>query len=152
MHSQVRLFATAQTTAHQVHLSMTRILEGFPGRANCKEPSCQCRRRKRLRFDPWVGEIPWRRVWQPTRFSSILAWRIPWTEQPGGLYSSHRITKSQTRLKWLSTHAIIECVAISFSRSFRIHEWTPMSRISCTAGGFFTTEPPEKLNFHFRPT
>ena len=20
----------------------------------------------RLRFDPWVGKIPWRRVWQPT--------------------------------------------------------------------------------------
>ena len=23
----------------------------------------QCRR---LRFDPWVGKIPWRREWQPT--------------------------------------------------------------------------------------
>ena len=21
---------------------------------------------KRCRFDPWVGKIPWRRVWQPT--------------------------------------------------------------------------------------
>ena len=21
---------------------------------------------KRLRFDPWVGKIPWRSVWQPT--------------------------------------------------------------------------------------
>ena len=27
--------------------------------------------------------------------SSILAWRIPWTEEPGGL---HRVAKSQTRL------------------------------------------------------
>ena len=26
---------------------------------------CQCRRLKRLRFDPWVGKIPWRRAWQP---------------------------------------------------------------------------------------
>ena len=25
-----------------------------------------CRRHKRLRFDPWVGEIPWRRAWQST--------------------------------------------------------------------------------------
>jgi len=24
-----------------------------------KEPACQCRRCKRCRFDPWVGEIPW---------------------------------------------------------------------------------------------
>ena len=23
-------------------------------------------RRKRHRFDPWVGRIPWRRAWQPT--------------------------------------------------------------------------------------
>ena len=31
-----------------------------------KEPTCQCRRHKRCRFDPWVGKIPWRRKWQPT--------------------------------------------------------------------------------------
>ena len=23
-------------------------------------------RRKKCRFDPWVGKIPWRRKWQPT--------------------------------------------------------------------------------------
>ena len=33
-----------------------------------------------------------------TTHSSILAWRIPWTEGPGGLLV-HRFTKSQTRLK-----------------------------------------------------
>ena len=32
------------------------------------EESCQCRRHKRLGFDPWVGQIPWRRAWQPTPF------------------------------------------------------------------------------------
>ena len=38
--------------------------------------------------------------------SSILAWRIPWMEEPGGLLSvgSH----SQIRLKQLSMHACIE--------------------------------------------
>ena len=30
--------------------------------------------------------------------SSILAWRIPWTEEPGGLHTVHRVTKSQTQL------------------------------------------------------
>ena len=34
--------------------------------------------------------------------SSILAWRIPWTEEPGA--TVHRVTKSQTWLKWLSMH------------------------------------------------
>ena len=28
--------------------------------------ACQCRRQKRLGFDPRVGKIPWRRKWQPT--------------------------------------------------------------------------------------
>ena len=33
--------------------------------------------------------------------SSILAWRIPWTEESGA--TIHRVTESQTRLSWLST-------------------------------------------------
>ena len=36
--------------------------------------------------------------------SSILAWRIPWTEEPGGLDKVHRVTKSQTQLKEFSMH------------------------------------------------
>jgi len=34
-------------------------------------------------FDPWVGKIPWRREWQSTPV--FFSWRIPWTEEPGGL-------------------------------------------------------------------
>ena len=30
---------------------------GFPGGAVVKEPTCQCRKCKRLRFDSWVGMI-----------------------------------------------------------------------------------------------
>ena len=37
--------------------------------------------------------------------SSILAWRILWTGQPGGLLSME--SKSQTQLKQLSMHARI---------------------------------------------
>ena len=29
-------------------------------------------------------------------YSSILAWKIPWTEKPGWLHTVHRIQKSQT--------------------------------------------------------
>ena len=39
-----------------------------------------------------------------TAHFSILAWRIPWTEEPGRL--RHRVTKSQTQLKWRSTQYI----------------------------------------------
>ena len=35
--------------------------------------------------------------------SSILAWKIPWTEEPGGLQSMGSY-ESQTRLKQLGTH------------------------------------------------
>ena len=33
--------------------------------------------------------------------SSVLAWKVPWTEEPGGLHTVHRNTKSWTGL---STH------------------------------------------------
>ena len=34
-------------------------------------------------FDPWVRKIPW---------------RTPWTEEPGGLYTVHGVSKSWIRL------------------------------------------------------
>ena len=39
------------------------ISGGFPGGASGKESACQCRR---CLFHPWVREILWRRMWQPT--------------------------------------------------------------------------------------
>ena len=30
--------------------------------------------------------------------SSTLAWKIPWTEEPGGLHAGHGVVKSWTRL------------------------------------------------------
>ena len=44
----------------------SRIVQGFPGGASGKEPTCQCRRCKRLGFNPGVGKIVWRRAWQLT--------------------------------------------------------------------------------------
>ena len=39
---------------------------GFPGGSMLKNPPAHARRRRRLRFNPWVRKIPWRRKWQPT--------------------------------------------------------------------------------------
>ena len=73
---------------------------GFPGGTSGKEPACQCRRRKRCGLDPWVGKIPWRRAWQPLQYSCL--------ENPmdrGARWATvHRVTKSMTKLKRLSTH------------------------------------------------
>ena len=44
-------------TMNEFKLTVTRW-GGFPGGASGKEPARQCRRRKRLGFDPWVGKIP----------------------------------------------------------------------------------------------
>ena len=37
---------------------------------------------RRPGFHPGVGKIPWRRDGNPPM---VLAWRIAWTEEPGGL-------------------------------------------------------------------
>ena len=37
-----------------------------------------------------------------TAMFKYLAWEIPWTEEPAGLHSVHRIAKSWTQLKQLS--------------------------------------------------
>ena len=39
----------------------------------------------RCEFDPWVGKIPLEK--EMVTHSSILAWEIPWTEEPGGIQS-----------------------------------------------------------------
>ena len=51
-------------------------------------------------FDPWVGKIPWRRERLPATHSSMLAWRIPWTEESGRLQS--KIAKIRT--EWSDFH------------------------------------------------
>jgi len=38
--------------------------------------------------------------------SSILAWRIPWTEEPGGLHTAHGMAESQTPLSDYTTTAL----------------------------------------------
>ena len=44
-------------------------------------------------FNPWVRKIPLEKGTATN--SSTLAWRIPWTEEPGGL-KSMGVTKIQT--------------------------------------------------------
>ena len=39
--------------------------------------------------------------------SSILAWRIPWTEEPGGLHTVHVFAKSRIRLSDRTEHSIV---------------------------------------------
>ena len=59
-------------------------LELTPMQCGGKESACQCRRHKRR---GWVQSLGWDDPLEEemaTR-SCILAWRLPWTEEPGGL-------------------------------------------------------------------
>jgi len=58
----------------------------FPGDASGKEPVWQCWSWKRQDSDSWVGKIPLEKGMATP--SSILAWRILWIEEPGGLQST----------------------------------------------------------------
>ena len=63
---------------------LVRELRGFPGGASGKELASQGRRWKRRRLIPGLG----RSLKEGTAaHSSILAWRIPWTEEPSRLRS-----------------------------------------------------------------
>ena len=55
------------------------VVSGFPGG---KESACQCRRRG-VRSMSWEDPLKEGMA----AHSSILAWEIPWTEEPGGLRS-----------------------------------------------------------------
>ena len=63
---------------HKYHTAL--VIVGLPRWLSGKESACQCRRQKRLRFDPWVGKIPWRRNGHSLQ---NLALEIPWTEKLG---------------------------------------------------------------------
>ena len=74
---------------------LRRINSNIPGGVSGKGPTCQCRRPKRLGRSPGGG--------MATHSWRIPAWRIPRTDEPGGLQSigSQRVW---TRLKQWSTH------------------------------------------------
>ena len=66
---------------HEVN---SREGEGFPSDTSGKEPTC--RRCKRRGLSPWGYEDPL--VEDLAAHSSILVWKVPWTEKPGELQST----------------------------------------------------------------
>ena len=61
-----------------------------------KESTCQCRRCKIHRFQSLGQEDPLEE--EMATHSSILPWKIPWTEKPGGLQfmGSQRVRHTHT--------------------------------------------------------
>ena len=94
---------------------------GFPGGASGKESACQCRKHKRFRFDPWVRKISLE--YEIATHSSILAWKIPRTEEPGGLQS---MGSQRVRNNWAYTHQI----AVSIVQNNRKKEKVEASNLT----------------------
>ena len=47
------------------------VCSGHPGGASIKEPTCQCRRHKKLRFGPWFGKTPGGEHGNPVQYSCL---------------------------------------------------------------------------------
>ena len=75
------------------------IYLGFPGGASGKELTCQCKRHETGVFDPWVRKTPGGGHGNPLQHSSL---ENP-MDKGAWLDMVHRVAKSWTRLKWLST-------------------------------------------------
>ena len=73
---------------------------GLPWWINGQEPACHCRRCKETWVQSLGGEEPVEE--EKATYPSILAWRIPWAEEPGRLQSKV-LHKSQTWLSDLTT-------------------------------------------------
>ena len=81
-----------------------------PGSARGQESACQCRRHKGCSFDPWARKIPWEMGL--ATHSSILAWRILRTEEPGGLQSTGLQSWTQVKRLSVRAHIIIpDCIS-----------------------------------------
>ena len=91
--------------------------------------------------ETWVWSLGWEETQEKemATHSRILAWEIPWTEEPGGLWSM-RLQKSQTQILYQLSHQgsprVLEWVAHPFSRgSSQPWNWTG---VFCVAGRFCT--------------
>ena len=75
------------------------------GGASGKEPTCQCRRCKKRRFNSWVRKIPSGGGYGNPLHSSFLENPM---DRGAWQNSVHMVAKSQTWLKWLNTHTHID--------------------------------------------
>ena len=87
--------------------------KGFPGGTSGKESACQCRRWKVWSLgweDPLKKEM--------ATCSSILAWKIPWTEKPGRLQS---MGSQKVGHDWACTHTHLKTRTFSYMTGIQLY-------------------------------
>ena len=93
------------------------LLMGFPGAASSKEPACPCRRYKEMWVWSLDGEDPLEE--DMATHSSILAWRIPWAEEPGGLQSTALPRVGDDWRNWVSEQVVL--LEISLGKAWKMN-------------------------------
>ena len=88
---------------HQL-LSFRKWL-GFPEGTSGKEPACQCRRHRRHSV-PGLEDLLEQGM---ATHSSVLAWRTPWTEEPGELQSIGLQSQTTERLRKHARYYVSPC-------------------------------------------
>ena len=71
---------------------------GYPHQYSWASLVAQMVKNPPAKWETWVQSLVWEYPLEEgmaTHFS-ILAWRIPWTEEHGGLHTAHEVAKSQT--------------------------------------------------------
>ena len=113
------------TSDHIYHLLLLKpIINGLPMWFSGKESACQ---RRRCWFDPWVRKIPLEK--EMTIYSSILAWRVPWTKEPGWLWSRGlQRAGPNWATEHICMHIVYTCIAhwpvVMFTTSFLLTIFT----------------------------
>ena len=108
---------------------------GLPWWLSSKKSVCQCRRHRRLGFDPWVGikRSPLEKVM--ATHSSIPAWRIPWTEEPGRLWSigpqsfkaaEHALTQANCSDMWIYKELMVDETGADYTEWSKPERKTPI--------------------------
>ena len=105
-----------------------------PGGAGGKEPAYQCRRHRRLGFNPWVRKIPWRRAWQPTPV--FLPGESQGQREPGGLQAmgSQRVGHNWSDLACMLTSGQRQGPDFCFAEKFP-QRLKAVIQVKCLLGG-----------------
>ena len=106
------------------------LYSGLPQRLSTKRIHLQCRRLglDSCREDPLQKEM--------ATYSSIPVWRIPWTEEPGGLQSmgSQRVKHDWATEQQQSSYIYSACHYLPWHISLCTYYRLPLSKYKCLMG------------------
>ena len=108
------------------------------------EAACQCRR---FRFDPWVGKIPWRRIWQSTPIfltgeshgQRNLAGCSPWDHKRVG----HDLARKQRQQDLYNTRFKLQIIYAQ-----TVYGTNPLATVLADSFGFFQNVQIECFSYN----